>query len=242
MKQIIVWVAAASLFCISAALNVAMVSAQEGTPAVKPAPQEEVGVISGKVIETMTTGGYTYAQVEKNGHKTWVAVPATKITVGEEVSFMPGADMGAFESRSLKRKFDDIIFSAGLIGQAPMAHGKAMSGDSGTGAASAEKVKVDKAQGPNTYTINELINNSAKLDKKTVVVKGKVIKVSKAIMGKNWVHIKDGSGPDKDDIVVTSKDLPKVGDIVTVHGTLYRDKDFGSGYKYAAIIEEAIIK
>lgn len=152
---------------------------------------------------------------------------------------MPGTDMGAFESRSLKRKFDDIVFSPGLSGQSPMAHGTAMSGVSGTDAAAAEKIKVEKAQGPNAYTINELINNIAKLDKKAVVVKGKVIKVSKAIMGRNWVHIMDGSGPE---IVVTSKDLPKVGDVVTISGTLYKDKDFGSGYKYAAIIEEATIK
>jgi hypothetical protein len=64
-------------------------------------------------------------------------------------------------------------------------------------------------------------------------------------MGKNWLHIQDGSGNAKDgnnDLVVTTQDIPKVGDIVTANGTLYKDKDFGSGYKYDVIIEEATIK
>lgn len=203
-------------------------------PAVQPSPQEEAP-ISGKVIETMSSGGYTYALLEKDGKKIWIAAPATNVTVGQEVSFLPGVNMGAFESKTLKRKFDDIIFSAGLVGQVSM-------GNSAAAAQPAEQIKVEKAQGPNAYTINELINNSDKLDKHAVVVKGKVIKVSEAIMGKNWVHIKDGSGPEREKLVVTSKDLPKVGDVITVNGTLYKDKDFGSGYKYAVIIEEATIK
>ena len=203
--------------------------------------QEETVPISGKVIETMTSGGYTYAHIESKGRKTWVAVPETKITVGQEVSFRPGVEMGAFESKTLKRKFDNIIFSTGVIGSAPMAHGTAMSGGSGTDTASAEEIKVRKAKGPNAYTIKELIADSSRLDRKTIVVSGKVVKVSEGIMGKNWIHIKDGSARNEK-LVVTSKDLPKVGDVVTVSGTLYKDKDFGSGYKYAVIVEEATIK
>lgn len=80
---------------------------------------------------------------------------------------------------------------------------------------------------------------------KNVAVKGKVVKVSSGIMGKNWLHIQDGSGNQNDgtnDLVVTSKDLADVGDIVTVNGILYKDKDFGSGYKYDVIVEQASIK
>ncbi len=191
--------------------------------------------LSGKVVETMTSGGYTYALIEKNGQKTWVAVPAVNITVGQEVSFIPGVEMGDFESKTLKRKFDNIIFSPGLFGQAPT-ESKA------TAVEPNESKNVEKAQGPNAYTINELIANSAGLDKHEVVVRGKVVKVSEHIMGKNWIHIKDGSGPQQEKIVVTSENLPKVGDVVTVSGTLHKDRDFGSGYKYSVIIEDATIK
>jgi hypothetical protein len=73
--------------------------------------------LSGKVIETMDSGGYTYAQIENNGKKTWVAVPKTKIVKGKNISFAPGMEMQNFESKTLKRTFDRIIFSSGVIGQ-----------------------------------------------------------------------------------------------------------------------------
>jgi len=38
---------------------------------------------------------------------------------------------------------------------------------------------------------------------------------------------------------VTTQDVPDVGDVVTASGTMYKDKDFGAGYLYALIMEEA---
>ena len=71
--------------------------------------------LSGKVIETMDSGGYTYVRLERNGEKTWLACPKMKVTVGENMSFKPGIVMVNFVSKTLKRKFDRIIFSAGPI-------------------------------------------------------------------------------------------------------------------------------
>lgn len=79
------------------------------------ATKEVPGAISGKVIETMDSAGYTYALLEKDGKKTWVAVTLTKVTVGSTRSFKPGAEMLNFKSDSLKRTFDSIIFSDGPI-------------------------------------------------------------------------------------------------------------------------------
>jgi hypothetical protein len=106
------------------------------------------------------------------------------------------------------------------------------------------EIKVEKASGPDAYTVGELHKNKDLLDKKNVVVKGKVVKVSPAIMGKNWIHLRDGSGDraeKSDRLVVTSQDLPAVGDTVTARGTIYKDKDFGAGYRYAVIMEDARI-
>ncbi len=246
MKKSLVVFAALSFIVLPFAGRSAYATS-DGASAAQPASQpsqpqrQEDSSLSGKVVETMTSGGYTYALIEKNGKKTWVAVPATKISVGQQVSFRPGVAMGNFESKTLNRKFDNIIFSTGLLGQAPMAHGTEISSDKQTaGTATAKKIKIEKAQGPNAYTINQLVKDSARLDKHPVIVRGEVVKVSQKIMGKNWVHIVDNSATDH--LVVTSQDLPKVGDVVTVSGTLHRDKDFGSGYKYAVIIEDASIK
>jgi hypothetical protein len=94
---------------ISVAVIVIMITMFAGTAAAVASTD-----LTGKVIETMDSGGYTYAQIENNGKKTWVAVPRTKIEKGSTVTFLPGAPMMNFTSKSLGKTFDTIIFSTGL--------------------------------------------------------------------------------------------------------------------------------
>lgn len=213
---------------------------------------QEVPSISGKIVETMNSGGYTYLCIETDGKKTWVAIPETKVIVGENISLPPGYEMANFTSKTLNRTFEKVIFTTGPTSAQSAhgasdkmsAHGGAM-GSKSVDTSTTEIIKVEKATGPNTYTVAEIFGKKSELDKKNVTVSGKVVKVSAGIMGKNWLHIQDGSGNAKDgnnDLVVTTQDIPKVGDIVTANGTLCKDKDFGSGYKYDVIIEEATIK
>ena len=106
------------------------------------------------------------------------------------------------------------------------------------------KEKVEKSTAPNGYTVAELHAKAASLNKQKVTVRGEVVKVNPNIMGKNWIHIQDGTGdPAKNtyDLVVTSADTAKVGDIISVEGTLAADKDFGFGYKYDVIVEDAVL-
>lgn len=115
----------------------------------------------------------------------------------------------------------------------------------GSAVAPSGPIKVDKATGPDAYTVGELYAKGAALDKKKVAVRGKVVKVSAGIMDRNWIHLRDGSGDQAKgthNIVVTSQDSPAVGDVVTATGILAKDKDFGSGYRYAVILEQASIK
>ncbi len=219
-------------------------------PPAHPAVQAgmEPAALSGKVVETMNTGGYTYLRIEKKGEKTWVAVPEMKVTVGQKISLVPGQEMNNFTSKTLNRTFDKIIFSPGPVAAAAAAKettaGNASPGSKGATVTPAETVTVEKAKGPDAYTVAEIYAGKSKLNKKTVKVRGKVVKVSAGIMGKNWVHLQDGSGdPAKGthNLVMTTQDLPNNGDVVTMSGTLYEDKDFGAGYKYAVIVEEASI-
>ena len=87
-----------------------------GHPAVKPQAAAETAAapITGKVVETMDSGGYSYVALEKDGKKTWVAAPAMKVVVGDQLSFLPGSEMPNFTSKSLNRTFEKIIFSNGL--------------------------------------------------------------------------------------------------------------------------------
>ena len=223
------------------------------TPPSVTAAKEDASALSGKVVETMNAGGYTYVCLEKSGKKTWVAVPEMKVTVGQNMSFLPGQEMANFASKSLNRTFDTIVFSGGPAGpQAatgmPAGHGEM--GKTATGAKAASSaldkdVKVEKAAGPDAYTVSEVYAKSKALNKKTAVVRGKVVKVSAGIMGKNWIHLQDGTGdPQKGthNLVATSDDLPSTGDVVTVKGTVYKDKDFGGGYLYPVIMEKASVQ
>jgi hypothetical protein len=79
-----------------------------------PAPQE-LPFLSGKVVETMRATGYTYIQLEKDRKKAWFAVPSIEVSVGQEIEVLPGTQMGLFNSKSLKRTFDSIVFSPGLV-------------------------------------------------------------------------------------------------------------------------------
>jgi hypothetical protein len=220
-------------------------------PSIKTAPEDDGGNISGKAMETMNAGGYTYVRVEKDGKKTWVAVPEMKVTVGSKVSFLPGQVMENFNSKSLNRTFDSIVFSSGLAAGSGKSAAPAIPGGDPSHIGSKANVskldkgiKVEKAAGAAAYTVAEVYAKSASLNKKTVTIKGKVVKVSQGIMGRNWVHIQDGSGDQKKgthNLVVTTQDMASVGDVVTATGTFAKDRDFGSGYLYKAIVEEAKI-
>lgn len=221
--------------------------------------------LSGKVLETMDGGGYTYIYLKNGDDKVWVAAPVMKVTVGQELTLMPGFEMKNFTSKALNRKFDKVIFSAGPIdsktvklspsaikmahqgvpaaqtAQAPAAQPVGKSGK----ATPLSIVQVKKAKGPNAYTIAQVYAKSKQLEKKPVVVRGKVVKVSPRILKRNWVHIQDGTGTEKkknNNLIITTKDMPRVGDIVTARGTLYNNMDFGSGYRYGVLIEGARFK
>jgi len=239
--------------------------------------------IKGEVLETMNSGGYTYIQVKAPEGDVWVAMPEAKVKKGQQVTCSPGMSMTNFQSKSLNRTFDTIIFSSGLdngnppanphgsgagmaaapaaggatfakaiqaergagMGSAPM--GSAMAGASGSTSniVPSKDITVEKAQGENAYTVGEIFEKGKNLNNKKVAVRGKVVKVSKMIMGKNWIHIQDGTGnpmQNTHDLVVTTMAEPALDSVVIIEGTLHADKDFGAGYKYDVIIEDADVK
>lgn len=104
----------------------------------------------------------------------------------------------------------------------------------------AEKGAITKAK--SGYTVEELYAKKAELNSKKVAVRGKAVKFNANINGKNWLHLQDGSGKQgTNDITVTTNQTAKVGDIVLATGVLATDRDFGSGYKYEVILEEAAL-
>jgi hypothetical protein len=217
--------------------------AQQQVPSAKAEPKTDPA-LSGKIAETMNAGGYTYILLEKSGKKTWVAIPMTEVKVGQEIALQPGAEMQNFSSPSLRRTFASIIFSGGLMPKPGDASAASHEAKAPAAPPKIEKISVEKAAGPDAYTVSEVHAKKAALNEKTAVVKAKVVKVSEGIMGRNWIHLQDGTGEavlGTNKLIATTHDLPAVGDIVTVKGTIYKDKDFGSGYKYGVIMEKATV-
>jgi hypothetical protein len=226
------------------------------TPAAAEQPAgTEQEAVKGKVLESISGAGYTYLLIEGGQGKVWAAIPESKVEAGQEVAVQPGMVMKSFESKALGKTFDKIVFSPGLVTAdtaaaapepgAPVDEATlaALSGGSTRAVVPAnDELKVEKAEGANGRTVEECFAEADKLDKQTVRVRGKVVKFSPQIMGKNWVHLQDGSGdPMKNthDLVVTTLEELKKDSVVVFEGMLSKDKDFGAGYKYSVIVEDA---
>ena len=217
---------------------------------------------SGTVIETMNAAGYTYVYVDNGEEKIWAAAPAFAVKVGDEVMVPEGMAMHNYHSQSMDRDFDVVYFvesvlnasnptmpspsmGSGMMGggaspadmQMPEGH------PSVSGSAAPEGVDLTNiVKAENGLTIAEIYAGKAELSGKSVTLRGKVVKYSPQIMGTNWIHLQDGSGDQEagtNDLTVTSSVQVNVGDTIVVSAPLTLDKDFGYGYKYNLIMENA---
>jgi len=199
------------------------------------------GTITGSVLERLDAPPYAYLRIQTASGEIWAAVPATDIANGAEVTVYEPMLMSNFESKTLQRTFDSVYF--GML-DAP-GSGAAAGGNPHAAMAQPTKVdvgQVEKASGADARTIAEAWEQGAGLAGKTITVRGKVVKYNPGVMAKNWIHLQDGSGDvakGTNDLTVTSLDEAAVGDTITITGTVAIDKDFGAGYRYPIIVEEA---
>lgn len=220
-----------------------LVCTAQAAPTPPPAPAS----LSGEVLETRSVDTYTYLRLKTTSGEIWAAVPAAAVSKGAQVTIGRPMIMENFESRTLKKTFDKIAF--GVL-EAPNAagspaHGGKPAAKADTGAGAIKVAKVARATGPNAKTVAEVVSGKTALKDKSVVVRGQVVKVNAGILGKNWVHLRDGSGSaadGSDDILVTTQDTTAVGDIVSASGTVRTDVNVGAGYTYAVIIEGASLR
>jgi hypothetical protein len=206
----------------------------------------------GKVVETMDAGQYTYVLVDDGAKKIWAAAPHFTVAVGDAVVVPAGMLMKNFKSESLHRTFEEVYFvnsiakageavSAGAPAQPRGALASAHAGLNGGGAAANAPVELSGiAKVPNGQTVAELYAQKAALTGKDVAVRGRVVKFTPAVMGKNWMHVQDGSGS-AGDLTVSTAASAKIGDLVVVRGKLGADRDLGAGYRYDIIVEDGSV-
>jgi len=198
---------------------------------------------AGKVLETMSTAGYTYVRVDTGRETFWAAAPEFDVEVGDKVSVPEGMPMQNYHSQTLNRDFNVVYFVpsvtvAGKEGTASSLPSGHPSMGSNAKAQDLDFSGIDKAEGGDT--VAGWFGKRTELDGKQVTFRGKVVKVNNGIMGRNWIHVQDGTGEaGSNDLAVTTDAVVKVGDLVLVKGTAAIDKDFGAGYKYDLIVENA---
>jgi hypothetical protein len=216
---------------------------------------------SGKVVATTNTSGYTYVQVDTGAKTVWAACNQIAVNVGDTVTVGSGVAMTGYHSKSLNRDFDVVYFTglitvngstAGSAPALPPGHPPLPgSGNSGlppghpplTAVAQAASIDVrDVKRAEGGKTIKEIYAGKDALAGQPVLVRGKVVKYNAMILGKNWLHIQDGSGSadaGDNDLPVTTATPAALGDTVLVSGNVSTNRDFGAGYKYRVILEDA---
>jgi len=244
-----------SASCDSGKKDAAPQPAQKMAPEAQ-APPAASKQFTGTVAETMNAANYTYVLLDTGSEKVWFAGPACVVKVGDRLT-LPGSMLKEnFTSKTLNRTFEKIYFTETIMApegaavcKAPAAGGAEVSampeeGQSHSAAPSGANVDFSGIAKPSGgKTVAEIHAGKKELAGKPVTLRGKVVKFNAEIMGKNWAHVQDGTGAaGANDITVTTTGDAKVGDIVLVQGTVQLDKDFGYGYKYALIIEDATLK
>ncbi len=203
------------------------------------------------VLEVLQANEYTYLRVNENDKELWMAVPKMEAQVNDTYYYEGGFPMTDFKSKDLNKTFKEVLFLEG-VSKTPIVADKNMNMANPHGNNQAnqnvtpqkpniEKKEVVVEHNNGEITIAELFKNKDKYAGKTIKVKGKVVKFSPEIMSKNWIHLQDGTDFEgKFDLTITtsSKDV-KVDDIVTLEGIVSINKDFGYGYFYEVLLEDA---
>ena len=191
------------------------------------------------VADFLQTPNYTYIKASENGNEYWIAVTRMQPEKGETLYFSKSMEMKDFKSETLNRTFESVLFVDDIsqtppFVQKPVNHPQVYS-------QTKQELKVEPLK--DGKTVAQIYEQREQLNGKTVRIRGKVVKYNAHIMGRNWIHIQDGTGSsDNFDLMVTSADSVKAGDIVIVQGTVEINQDFGAGYSYPVLLSNASFK
>ena len=196
-----------------------------------------------KVKEVLQTSSYTYLFVNENNKDYWIAVGKADVKVNDHLYYQEALVMKDFKSEELDRTFDQILFVENIGGMK-------LKNDSMPNDSLHQQVLVQEKKpvinvdiAPNGIRIAELMKNRDNYANKKVIIRGQVVKINANIMDRNWVHLKDGtSHSGKSDLTFTTLEEVNIGDVVTFEGTVAIEKEYGAGYVYPLIVEDAKLK
>ncbi|MDP2890056.1 MAG: GW dipeptide domain-containing protein [Bacteroidota bacterium] len=192
-----------------------------------------------KVEEVIQASQYTYLKVSENGTENWIAVNRQEAEKGEIYYYNKALEMKNFHSKELERDFETIYFVQ-EISTLPIIGDVQTPAQQGNKVASTQKEGISVAPAEGSVSIAQLFAGRNDYAGKTIKMKGQVVKVNEEVMGKNWIHIQDGTKDGESfDLTITTLDKAAVDEVVTFEGTITLNKDFGYGYSYELIMEDA---
>ncbi|MEM7247322.1 MAG: hypothetical protein AAF533_18415 [Acidobacteriota bacterium] len=194
----------------------------------------------GPVLETIVAGPYTYVQVEAVSGGVWAAAPNFPVEVGDEVVFSTAMPMRNYVSRTLERTFELVYFTSNIqvLNRSGGGSPTSTQRSSRTPTPTVDLSGIETPEGGKT--VADIHAEASGLEGDEVLVRGRVVKFTGGVLGKNWIHVQDGSGEGATaDLTVVTSDSAAVGDLVLVSGTVATDRDLGFGYHYPVLLEEA---
>jgi GW (Gly-Tryp) dipeptide domain len=207
-------------------------------PAIDTIPVDQTPAALHTVLikEVLEAGGYTYLRADENNKEVWLAIVKANIVAGNIYTYEDAAPMKNFKSRELNRTFDEVLFVAKLT----------LKGNNGGITTDkkklAEEKKANTLSAKGNVSLSDLYKYKESFAGKTIRITGTVTKFNANILGKNWIHVEDGSlKKNPSDIIVTIDEEVKIGDKVICEGQITTDRDFGSGYKFDVMMENAKI-
>jgi hypothetical protein len=227
------------LFMSSCGNKPKVIESVESEPETQQPMIDESANLLHKVVakEILHTSRYTYMNVEEDGSTFWIAIPRKEVAVGTTYYYRGGLKKNNFKSVEHDRVFE-TVYLVSDVSTDPNMIGMAVGNPHADMPVQTEGGKIDPP--PGGIRLSELMDNKEKYDGKTVRVKGRVIKLNNMIMNRNWIHINDGSLKDETiDLTITTTENVPLGAVVAFEGVITLNKDFGAGYKYEIIMENA---
>jgi len=195
-----------------------------------------------EVVEVIQGSSYTYIKAKENMGEKWMAITKQEVQTGTVYYYDEALPMNNFHSKEIDRTFEEIYF-VNSISTTPIGQPKINALQNHSGKVETQQnsaIKLEKQTGE--ITIAQIFANRNDYSGKEVEIRGIVVKVNEQVMGKNWIHIQDGTNDKGNfDLTITSTELPALNDEVTVKGNIILNEDFGYGYSYEVIMEDAAV-
>jgi hypothetical protein len=193
-----------------------------------------------EVVEVIQGNSYTYIKAKENMAEKWMAVSKQEVQTGTVYYYDEALPMNNFHSKEIDRTFEEIFF-VNSVSTTPIAQAQMKPLDGHMGKVDNQQnsaITLEKQAGE--ITVAQIFANRSEYSAKEVEIRGIVVKINEQVMGKNWIHIQDGTSDNGNfDLTATSTDLPSLNDEITIKGKIILNKDFGYGYTYEVIMEDA---